>query len=565
VAKTHVLRLFEWRLVQVQPFPKEADKLDAAGVTSSTLRSYSVWRKSMLLLAIPSLVYGALGSFADVATGDYSVFNGLGKLLLILPGFAGIVLTVGSIGGLWHWTNHAISNRWVLSGWLGSLALPFIPALFPLKLLLKEEYSVYYGRNPDEYQALATLVAFLYVFTLLPTVVSIPLGMLRAALRIRGLLPDNTLAGWIMMITIPLNTMIVLMGLVMASQFAGSYILIIAMICFLIGPLVYIYNRTLYTEPFTSELEPKLKHRQTIVRVINLVGLLLLIIWMLSDEINGQPVLGTKVDSDSSQGDDLYGENSEATPFWTYREIFQMWFEFLGRTLVATLGFADIFLRAALASWRTEVRQRESMRYDAHDGEYTVVDKELMMGKVIAAAGSSNKEKDAEGADVMETHQPDGQAGEAEIEVTEDYHDHTRSLAYGGFHPTPAQIVAAATTTSSVQYANVPVPNVPPPPQPQKVKVRSRSGNRGSSTGPQPQPLVLNTAALPSTSAEPHVAAPPQPPTLPPVSSVRQEQKVDAALVVHTAAIPSSGPRDPSMIGEPPSAHYDSNERGMDP
>jgi hypothetical protein len=314
-------------------------------------------------------VYGAWGSFFGVAT-DYSVFNGLGKRLLILPGFAGIVLTVGSIGGLWHWTNHTISHRWVLSGWLGSLALPFIPALFPLKLLLNDAYSdYYYSRNPDANQAVATYAAFLYVFTLLPTVVSIPLGMLRAALRIRGLLPDNTLAGWIMMITIPLNTMLVLIGLVMASQFAGSYILIMAMVFFLVGPLVYINNRTLYTEPLTSEVEPQLKHRQSTVRAINLVGLLLLIIWLLSDD---HPVLGTKVDSD----DFFVVQNSEEQPIWTYRGVLRMWFEFLGRTLVATLGFADIFLRVALASWRTEVKQREEMGYDAHDGEYTVVDKE---------------------------------------------------------------------------------------------------------------------------------------------------------------------------------------------
>jgi hypothetical protein len=125
----------------------------------------------------------------------------------------------------------------------------------------------------------------------------------------------------------------------------------------------------LYTEPLTSEVEPQLKHRQSTVRAINLVGLLLLIIWLLSDD---HPVLGTKVDSD----DFFVVQNSEEQPIWTYRGVLRMWFEFLGRTLVATLGFADIFLRVALASWRTEVKQREEMGYDAHDGEYTVVDKE---------------------------------------------------------------------------------------------------------------------------------------------------------------------------------------------
>jgi hypothetical protein len=316
-------------------------------------------------------------------------------------------------------------------------------------------------------------------------------------------------------------------------------------------------------------MEPKLRHRQTIVRVTNLVGLLVLIIWLLSDDNNGQPVTGTKVDA-SSQDDDVYGGESEEPPIWTYREVLQMWFEFLGRTLVATLGFADVFLRAALASWRTEVKQREKMRYDAHDGEYTDVDKELMMGKINAAAGNSTKEKDLEAADAMETHQPDRQAEDVDIEVTEYYHDHTGSLAYGGFHPTPAQMVAA-TTARSAPSANVPPPspqppNVPLPPQPQKDTVRSSSrGNRGSSTAPQPpQPFVLNTAALPSTSAEHYVVA--SQPQLPPVTPVRNEPKVGStALVVNTVAIPSKGPRDPSMIGELPSAHYDSNERGMDP
>jgi hypothetical protein len=101
-----------------------------------------------------------------------------------------------------------------------------------------------------------------------------------------------------------------------------------------------------------------------------------------------------------------------------------------------------------------------------------------MMGKInAAAAGSSTEEQDVEGADVTETPQPDGQAGEADIDV------------------------------------------------------------------------AITLAAQPR----------------PPVSPVRMMQKVgNTTTLVHTAAVPSQGPRDPSMIGEPPSAHYDSNEHGKE-
>jgi hypothetical protein len=368
--------MLEWMLFLIPPSPYETKKLEAAGITNATLASYCAWRRTMLMLAFPSLAFWSLSSLSSL--GDdmsaYSLFNWMGKILLSLPIFAGLMLVVGSAGALWHWTNPIKSNRWVMVGWLLALGLPFIPAFFPIKYIMDRELQIELSADPASFPAINNMLATLYMIQLVPTFVSIPLGMVKASLRIRGLLPDNALAGWILMVTLPLKAMVFVLGLVLASQLIGDIMLIMAMALFIIGPLVYFWNRKLYTDPIDGDWQEKVQRRQALVSWSGLAGLILICAWLFTADFNGKRIVG-KADNDDDPDND---------PISTYGNIVRMVFEFSGRTFMATLCFADLFLRAAIANWSSDVQLRgsgsQTINGQHRDDMYTAIQAELKSG-----------------------------------------------------------------------------------------------------------------------------------------------------------------------------------------
>lgn len=371
VVKTHLWRLLEWMLVNIEPLPKEAEKLEQVGITHSTLQSFSVWRRTMLMLSFPSLFYSALAGLISLASDSLEIFNPLGKILYALPFFAGCFLAGFTVTSFCYWANPRLASRYILIGWMISLILPFIPAFFPIKWIASSEVNMNLEANPDIYAQVTFLFAVQYMVDLVPIIVSIPLGMVRAALRIRGLLPHSVLAGWILMVTLPLKIMIGLLGLVLASQIVGHLLLIVAAVFLLVGPFVYLYNGKLYTEPITDTWEKQAQYRQAIVRITGLVGALFFLIWLLVGELYGRKISGTNQELDIDD------------PLITYAALVRLAFQFMGQTLVATVCFADLFLQAAIANWGSDLKQRlqasESGQQEQLDDSFAVLKTQLEM------------------------------------------------------------------------------------------------------------------------------------------------------------------------------------------
>lgn len=345
--QTHSWRMLEWMLVQIPPSTYETLKLEAVGIPcSSPLASYCVWRRTMLLAAFPSLTFWGISSL-HYLWGDmerYALITWFGKILIFLPIFAGLALVVGTAGALWHWTDPVLSNRWIMVGWILSLGLPFIPGFVPVDFILSKELLA----DPATHQWYNNFYAMVYMEALVPVYVSIPLGMVRASLRIRGLLPDNGLAGWILMVTLPFKMLLLTLGLAFASQMVGDVKVIVAMTLYMVGPIVYFWNRKLYTDPIAEDWREKVQRRQAIVRWSGLAALLLLSVWLFTADVYGKSIVGVADGDDDASND----------PFYTYSDVAQKLFEVMGCTFISTLCFADLFLRAAIAHWSSSRNQR---------------------------------------------------------------------------------------------------------------------------------------------------------------------------------------------------------------
>lgn len=186
-----------WRLNRITPTTNEAKKMDNADIsTDSTSRAFIAWRRTNMLLAVPLTFVAAILAMIDTgkvfAEKDYMQYwNGLGKLAMLLPSVAALLLFIAMAASTFWWTNWRRTRLIIRVGWSLSFFLPFIPALFPVESLLTEEWLDYFKTyEPDRLQNEKVLRALSYVLVVLPLVVTFPGGAVRAAVRIRGLLPE---------------------------------------------------------------------------------------------------------------------------------------------------------------------------------------------------------------------------------------------------------------------------------------------------------------------------------------------------------------------------------------
>jgi hypothetical protein len=348
---THFLRVFNWRLADLEPMPFETKALLQRNVTNTILQSFLVWRRSMLYIAIPVLFLNSLAALAsDVEEVIMSeMLNDLGDLLYFLPSTASTILFIAATAALCYWAaSWRRSTRILRIGWVISFILPFVPAMVPINALLiscedrnsnstsvtestanttsttsacdettqavyELEVSIY------EYQMATT-----YAFQLFPIVAMFPWGMSRAALKIRGLLPQSMLSSWILVIMAPFQSVVFLLGLILLIQLGGNVWLFLGTVCFASAPWMFVGRRHFFLCTPTEESENQVD--RTMVWIGRLVKL----------------------------GIIFYFVGALLTP----ENALHLLFEGIGRGLVSAVVFGDVLFRMTITNWRLEQDRR---------------------------------------------------------------------------------------------------------------------------------------------------------------------------------------------------------------
>lgn len=245
----HLRRSITWRLATIVPSTKEAETLNKNNVRG-VLQSYLVWRKSSMLLSVPIMAYAALGGYFEFQRflyeseyyeevfqdfieeyhfqyfiAEYVHLNVLyqtwfGYILILLPFIADAVLWIGLLFALVTWHKWHCTSKVFKYSWLVSTVIPLIPAVVPFGSIISntfkddflqkcnEEQTVYLnqGNNTFNQYGLQTSycemafqevllvsqmsAAFDYGIKILPLILTFPSSCVRAALRVRGLVPD---------------------------------------------------------------------------------------------------------------------------------------------------------------------------------------------------------------------------------------------------------------------------------------------------------------------------------------------------------------------------------------
>jgi hypothetical protein len=230
---THIRRIFEWKL---KPLPAKVKKLQDVGITNDALQAYFAWRHLMLLESLPALFFCAIFdiiSFIITLSDDYGGLNCFTKFIISISFLGSMVLFITAVWALCGWSQWCKSTPILKIGWAIAFVLPLVPVLFPLEFLLDGEVKD--GLDNEFGKAylfnLKIILAISYALQLFPVLVTLPSGLARGSLRVRGLMPQALLSSWILLISAPFQSVVMLMALVLLIQVAGNWILMIGKLC----------------------------------------------------------------------------------------------------------------------------------------------------------------------------------------------------------------------------------------------------------------------------------------------------------------------------------------------
>ncbi len=364
----HVRRAFSWNLRAVTVYPPEAVHLKAAGVTEPTLQSYLVWRRSVLLVVIvPCFITAILHTIN--AGGDFENLNGFGCLLEVVGILAFYALPVSALLAALCWWRYQRSHRILLAGGVVAFAVPILLAFFPIEWLIDTEAADELERLM--LQGVGILVGIVYYIQLMPTVLSLLPGILRACLRLKTLIPAAVVPGWLLMGAAPLYFLLWLVVFVAVNQFAGNLLLILGILLWIGAPLVFLFRADLFVRPLISEQD---RQRVTQLQLAFLgaasLGALFLFIYLTTKELFGKTIVG-------------FDQHDSLVRPWN-PDLLQFIVEYLTRSLFMTVLFADLILKMNLSIWFQSKQFAGSADAAAYDR--LMVNTQETLGRVENAA-----------------------------------------------------------------------------------------------------------------------------------------------------------------------------------
>lgn len=359
-AGLHVKRAFNWNLLSLPVEPDEEATLLANGVDEEDARRYLVWRRSVLfVVVIPTLLAAMLKTFGAVSDG-FEGLSGTGILVGLAELLPLYVIALTAWLAAKCWDQHRRSRTVLMRGWLVAFLAPLLLALIPVGWRI--DTSSLSVTDMAQFNMGASLLGAMVVyFTLMPAVLSLIPGVLRACLRIKALIPEAILPGLFLVAATPLYIFLFLVIFTTINQAAGNLLLIAGVLALVGAPLLYMLNGRLFTRPLRSEEEvKKIGSVQNLVLLIMWIGVALIVGYAFTAEIFGRALIGTDP------------QTSAIRPWDPNLLLFPV--EYIVRSLFTTVLVADLFMMMNLQLWKHTKEFQASPDAESYDRLMTEIE-----------------------------------------------------------------------------------------------------------------------------------------------------------------------------------------------
>jgi hypothetical protein len=306
-------------------------------------QDYLSWRRSGLTVATVFLGITALLATIDFigeTSGEEAASaSGLQTLMVFLLYAAKVVLFLACVASLLAWHAVLASHRRLRLGWWIGFAIPFVVALIPFTALLPETEVSAEAAGLVELQRtlLALIGAVVWFLLLMPTILAVFAGAVRAAVAVKQFAPEAAVPGWIAVVASPMLCVLSLVLFVLLHQLGGNVLLALGFFVLALGLLQWtLFGRRVARPHSREELESVLSpiRRRSVVLCLAGVGMIV--------------VAGFAFDFLPRVR--LFGWTSEGAllSVWT---LVQLGLELYGRALFTTVLFADLIVLLLRHAW----------------------------------------------------------------------------------------------------------------------------------------------------------------------------------------------------------------------
>jgi hypothetical protein len=176
------------------------------------------------------------------------------------------------------------------------------------------------------------------VLLILPSVLSLIPGTQKACLRIKTLLPQSLLSGWLVVVASALYGLFLLVIWVLVEQVTPEPLVLLGFFLVTASSFVIPFRASTFTRPFTSDADFKrMKAVQLIVTLMMATGGILLLVYVVREEFFGYHIFGAS-----------HEKGAVMDPF----DLVRFLVEIISKSMFVTAVGADLILRMNLKAWQ---------------------------------------------------------------------------------------------------------------------------------------------------------------------------------------------------------------------
>lgn len=377
-----IRRAFVSNLKSVTLTGTEQSALQAQGIVDPTLQRYVIWRRAtVVMVVLATLLSATVSAYRNMTEqadqpnviqsmtddllerleslspgGSEAVKAGAAKLeeredaedpQTAFGAFEDAVhlvslwlLPAAALAALLLRNRFRLSYKILVAAFVFSFFVPIFFALCPWSWWGYQEAVISPGKQPVAYfidQIGGLLEGAGYLVALLPAVLSLVPGVLKACLRVKSLLPESLLPGWFIVVVAPFYGLFLLVVLVAVDQVTSDPVVISVMLLLIAAHWVYGFRAKVFTNPWVADEDYlRMARVQRIVGILTALAGIIIVAALMTREVMGVHFVG------------LDTEKSLLRPI----ELAEYVLEFIGRSMfVCALG-ADLFMRMNVAAWR---------------------------------------------------------------------------------------------------------------------------------------------------------------------------------------------------------------------
>jgi uncharacterized protein DUF4339 len=350
----HLRRAFGWTLAHIAVTESEQRTLRERGMDNAAAQSYLAWRRSIFLVVAIATGLSALLHIVTMSVEGFQNLTGFGVSLEVIGLLTKFAMPITATLAFVFWSRVRLSRWLMVLGWTVAFAVPVLSALFPLHWSVRLEQPEP-GPGAEDFRRVAVAIlqfvgGIVYFIMLMPAVLSILPGVLRACVRLKTLLPESIITGWFLIAATPFYALLLFVTFITINQIAGNPLLIVAVLLFCGAPLTYLGAAGLFTRPISQEVR-KLATLQIIYTGIIALAIIFLLSYLFTGSFFGKRIMG------------FSREHALFMPW----QLVELYIEFIGRSLFTSTLAADLFLLMNHSVWH-HLRQfnetEDARRYD---------------------------------------------------------------------------------------------------------------------------------------------------------------------------------------------------------